>query len=98
MKPSAFLINTARGTVVDEAALAQALHAGRIAGAGLDVFEHEPSIHPDLLSAPNTLLLPHIGSATLETRSAMARMAADNIIAWCHGQRPPQLVNPEVNV
>jgi glyoxylate reductase len=98
MKPSAFLINTARGTVVDEAALAQALHTRVIAGAGLDVFEHEPSIHPDLLSAPNTLLLPHIGSATLETRSAMARMAADNIIAWCHRQRPPQLVNPEVTI
>lgn len=96
MRPHTFLINTARGSVVDEAALAHALHTRAIAGAGLDVFEAEPRIHPQLLTAPNTLLLPHIGSATLETRSAMARMAADNIIAWCQGQRPPQLVNPEV--
>ena len=66
-----------------------------IAGAGIDVFEAEPTIHPQLLSAPNTLLLPHIGSATLQTRSAMARMAADNIVAFFAGNRPPQLVNPE---
>ncbi len=95
MQPSAFLINTARGSVVDEAALADALHRGIIAGAGIDVFEAEPTIHPQLLSAPNALLLPHIGSATLQTRSAMARMAADNIVAFFAGNRPPQLVNPE---
>ena len=96
MKPSAFLINTARGNVVDEAALAQALHTGVIAGAGIDVFEHEPAIHPELLSAPNAVLVPHIGSATLQTRSAMARMAAENIIAWIQQRRPPQLVNVEI--
>jgi glyoxylate reductase len=96
MKPSAFLINTARGNVVDEAALARALHTGVIAGAGIDVFEHEPAIHPELLTAPNALLVPHIGSATLQTRSAMARMAAENIIAWIQQRRPPQLVNVEI--
>jgi glyoxylate reductase len=95
MQPTAFLINTARGSVVDEAALADALHRGIIAGAGLDVYEAEPIIHPTLLTAPNTLLLPHIGSATLQTRSAMAHMAADNIVTFFAGNRPPQLVNPE---
>ncbi len=80
MKKSAILVNTARGPIVDEAALAEALHAGEIAGAGIDVFEKEPEIHPRLLSAPNTLLLPHVGSATEETRAAMAELAAENLI------------------
>jgi glyoxylate reductase len=96
MKPTAFLVNTARGSVVDEAALAEALHAGTIAGAGIDVFEHEPTIHPRLLEAPNALLVPHIGSASVETRSKMATTAAQNILALLSGERPPNLLNPEV--
>lgn len=95
MKPSAFLINTARGAVVDEAALAEALHAGTIAGAGLDVFEQEPHIHQRLRDAPNTVLVPHIGSASVETRTAMAITAARNILAALRGERPPNLLNPE---
>ncbi len=81
MKKSAILVNTARGPIVDEAALAEALHAGEIAGAGIDVFEREPTVHPRLLDAPNALLLPHVGSATEETRAAMAELAAENLIA-----------------
>jgi lactate dehydrogenase-like 2-hydroxyacid dehydrogenase len=81
MKPTAFLINTARGTVVDEAALAEALKKGAIAGAGLDVFAKEPEVHPLLLECENAVLLPHMGSATLETRTAMGMRAAENI-AW----------------
>lgn len=96
MRSTAFLINTARGPVVDEAALAEALHAGTIAGAGLDVFEHEPAIHPRLLDTPNTVLLPHIGSASIETRTRMATTAARNIVALLAGERPPNLLNPEV--
>jgi glyoxylate reductase len=80
MKKTAILINTARGPIVDEAALAEALHAGEIAGAGMDVFESEPAVHPRLLTAPNALLLPHVGSATEETRAAMAELAATNLI------------------
>jgi glyoxylate reductase len=95
MKPTAFLVNTARGAVVDEAALAEALHGGTIAGAGIDVFEQEPQIHPRLLDAPNALLVPHIGSASIETRSKMATTAAKNIIALLSGERPPNLLNPE---
>jgi len=82
MKKSAILINTARGPIIDEAALAEALHAGTIAGAGIDVFEKEPTIHPRLLDAPNALLLPHVGSATEETRAAMAELAAENLISF----------------
>ncbi len=82
MKKSAILVNTARGPIVDEAALAEALHAGTIAGAGIDVFEQEPKIHPRLLEAPNALLLPHVGSATEETRAAMAELAAVNLIEF----------------
>ncbi len=86
MKKTAVLVNTARGPIVDEVALAEALHAGTLAGAGIDVFEKEPTIHPRLLEAPNALLLPHVGSATEETRAAMAELAAENLIAYMtHG-------------
>lgn len=89
MKDSAYLVNTARGPIVDEAALASALREGRIAGAGLDVYEQEPQVHPDLLELDNVVLLPHLGSATVETRTAMAVLAADNVLAVLGGQRPP---------
>ena len=89
MKPTATLVNTARGAVVDEAALVDALRAGRIAGAGLDVFEHEPDVQPGLLELENAVLLPHIGSATVETRAAMAELAARNAIAIARGEAPP---------
>jgi glyoxylate reductase len=81
MRPSAFLVNTTRGPVVDEAALAEALRAGTIAGAGLDVFEHEPEVHPALLDLENVVLIPHLGSATVETRTAMGVLAAENVVA-----------------
>lgn len=82
MKPTATLINIARGGIVDDAALAQALREKRIAAAGLDVFEGEPKVHPDLLTVPNIVLTPHIASATIATRKAMAHLAADNVIAF----------------
>ncbi|YAK90543.1 2-hydroxyacid dehydrogenase [Paenarthrobacter nitroguajacolicus] len=88
MKNSAFLINTARGAVIDEAALAAALQDGVIAGAGLDVFEREPKVHPWLLELDNVALLPHLGSATVETRTAMAVLAAENALAVLRGERP----------
>jgi glyoxylate reductase len=88
MKRSAYLINTARGPVVDEEALAWALQQRLIAGAALDVYEHEPKIHPDLLPLENVLLVPHLGSGTTETRTAMATLAADNVVAVLSG-RPP---------
>jgi glyoxylate reductase len=88
MKPTATLVNTARGAVVDEAALVDALREGRIAGAGLDVFEDEPNVHPGLLTLDNVVLLPHIGSATVETRAAMAELAARNAIAIARGEPP----------
>lgn len=88
MKPTAFLINTARGPVVDEQALAEALAARRIAGAGLDVFEREPAVHPALPALENVLLLPHVGSATIETRTAMAELAARNVAAVLSGGSP----------
>jgi glyoxylate reductase len=94
MKPTAFFINMARGAVVDEAALVRALHEGWIAGAGLDVYEHEPEISPGLLPMPNTLLLPHIGSATVETRRRMSVMAAENLLAVLDGRPCPNIVNP----
>ncbi|MGQ9476997.1 MAG: 2-hydroxyacid dehydrogenase [Candidatus Bipolaricaulia bacterium] len=96
MKPTAFLINVARGPIVDEAALVEALKAGRLAGAGLDVFEHEPEVHPELLELANVVLTPHIGSAGRETRVKMAIMAVENVFAALSGRRPPNLVNPEV--
>ena len=96
MKPSAFLINTSRGKVVEEAALVAALQSKSIAGAGLDVFEFEPQIHPALLAMPTVVVTPHMGTATGETRLAMALLAADNLLAALAGQRPPNLVNPEV--
>ncbi|HEY4348388.1 MAG TPA: D-glycerate dehydrogenase [Gaiellaceae bacterium] len=86
MKPSAFLINTTRGSVVDESALVDALRAGTIAGAGLDVYEREPDIHPGLLELENAVLLPHLGSATVETRTEMAMLAARNVAAVLAGE------------
>jgi glyoxylate reductase len=93
MKPSAFLINTARGPVVDEAALASALGERRIAGAGLDVYEREPEIHPALARCPNVVMTPHLGSAVWEVRDAMANTTADNILAYLEGRDIPNRVN-----
>ena len=94
MKPTAFLVNVARGPVVDEAALVEALRTKRIAGAGLDVFEEEPKLHPGLLGLENLALTPHIGSASRATRLRMATRAAENCVAALEGHRPPDLVNP----
>jgi glyoxylate reductase len=94
MKKTAFFINTSRGLVVEEAALVQALETGKIAGAALDVFENEPSIHPGL-RRPNVVLAPHIASASLETRTRMACIAAENVVALFKGQRPANVLNPE---
>ena len=93
MKPTATLVNIARGGIVDDAALAQALRAGTIAAAGLDVFEGEPAVHPDLLTVPNVVLTPHIASATVATRRAMANLAADNLIAFFDGRGPLTPIN-----
>jgi glyoxylate reductase len=92
MKPTAVLVNTARGTVVDEEALADALHAGRIFAAGLDVYEHEPQVHPRLLAAPRTVLLPHVGSASHATRTRMATMATEAVATVLAGGEPPNVV------
>ena len=96
MKSTATLINIARGGIVDDAALAKALHEKRIAAAGLDVFEGEPKVHPDLLTVPNVVLTPHIASATLPTRLAMANLAADNLIGFLVNGKPLTPLNPEV--
>jgi len=95
MKPSAFLINTSRGPVVEESALVAALDARKIAGAALDVYENEPFIHPGL-KRPNVVLAPHLASASLETRTKMAVMAANNVVGLFNGQTPPNMLNPSV--
>jgi glyoxylate reductase len=96
MKRTAILINTSRGPVVDEKALVSALQKGKIAGAGLDVYEKEPRLSPGLSKLENAVLLPHIGSATADTRGQMAVLAAKNAVAILRGKRPPNIVNPEV--
>ncbi len=96
MKPTAHLINVARGGIVDDEALLSALRQRRLAGAGLDVFEGEPKFNPGFLELDNVALTPHIGSSSAATRMAMAMTAADNLIAALAGQRPPNLLNPEV--
>jgi glyoxylate reductase len=94
MKPTAVLVNTARGTVVDERALAEALHRGRLFAAGIDVYEREPEVDPRLLSAPRTVLLPHIGSASQATRTRMATMATTAVATVLAGGTPPNVVTP----
>ena len=96
MKKTAFLINCSRGPVIDEAALTQALLDKTIAGAGLDVYEHEPAVTPALIGMSNVVLTPHLGSAVYELREGMAHVVADNVIAIIEGRRPPNLINPEV--
>jgi glyoxylate reductase len=96
MKPTSILINTARGPVVDEKALVRALKEKKISGAALDVYEREPEIEPELLDMDNVVLAPHIGSASIETRKRMCTMAAENLLTAFKGDRPPNLVNPEV--
>ena len=95
MKRTAFLVNTSRGPVVDEGALAEALENKKIAGAALDVFEHEPKVHPALLARKDVILTPHIASASVDTRTKMAVMAASNVIAHFQGKRPPNALNAD---
>lgn len=95
MKSSATIINTARGPIIDEAALVDALSSGTIASAGLDVYEHEPRLHPGLSELDNVVILPHLGSATIGTRTQMGMMAANNCLMACRGEVPPNLVNPK---
>jgi glyoxylate reductase len=96
MKPTAFLVNTSRGPIVDEKALVRALKEKRIAGAGLDVFENEPKVDPKLLAMQNVVLTPHLGSAVTELRESMANVVVDNIMAVLEGRRPPNCCNPEI--
>ena len=96
MKPEAFIVNTARGEVIDEAALANALRTNKLAGAGLDVFEREPAVNPDLVGLPNVILLPHMGSATIEGRNEMGEKVIINIRAFADGHRPPDRVIPAI--
>jgi glyoxylate reductase len=96
MKPTCIVVNTSRGPVIDEKALVRALGAGTIAAAGLDVYENEPDIEPELLTRDNVVLAPHIASASHETRLKMCMMAAENLLAALRGQTPPNLVNREV--
>lgn len=96
MRKTSVLVNTSRGPVVDEAALAAALQSGEIFAAGLDVYENEPQVHPALLACENAVIIPHLGSATRATRAKMAEMAAANIVAFFKGRTPPNCVNPEV--
>ncbi|NND95871.1 MAG: D-glycerate dehydrogenase [Pirellulaceae bacterium] len=96
MKPTATIINTARGPVIDEKALVHALKNGIIAGAGLDVYENEPLLEPELYRLDNAVIAPHLGSGTIGTRTKMGNMAVENCLAACNGQRPPNLVNPEI--
>jgi glyoxylate reductase len=96
MKSTAIFINTSRGPMVDEQALAEALKARRIAGAGLDVFEEEPKVHPDLLGMDQVVLTPHIGSGVRDIREEIAVIVANNILAAIRGERPPNVYNPEI--
>ncbi len=94
MKKTAIIVNTSRGPVIDEAALARALQEGWIGGAGIDVFESEPQVHPELLKCRTAVLAPHIGSASVETRKGMSMIAAESAVAAIGGRRPKNLLNP----
>lgn len=96
MRPCAYLVNTSRGPIVDEKALVRALVEKRIAGAALDVYEHEPMVEPELINLPNVVLTPHLGSAALDTRERIAAIVVENIVAVIEGRRPPNLYNPEI--